>query len=1285
MKKFLATLLILILLGGASLVYFLAKSFNAEAYQQQIIQTISELTGRKFVVSGQTSVRFIPMPTIVMTGVYLTNQSGSDRANMITIDTVKVQIEWSSLLKTPLVVKSIELGKPTLYLERLESNRANWDLPLFSAPDENINDGNLLAGASAIGNTKIDQVDIKSGSIFYINKITKKTMELKNINAELSIDSLKGPYAVKGTAHAGKEILSGSFNVGRIRNDSPATLTAKIEEKNSELSIDFNGKITKNNPTSLFTGDGSFTLKKPAPILTALGLSNPPETLTKSAVGSFTLDGTPLVDTLKNFTIRFGNEDTAFAMTSTLAYAYETKTAPAKISGDIAFNTLDIDAFKPMFKNVTLKSLTTDNPHPIVNLKLDMTRVKIGADTLKNFKSNLSYLGPELRLTDGSVLLPGDTAAEFAANTGQTKGTPYVLVFAKGKTTAVKPLLSFLKIDTLLSGMDKVKSLDADVRVTLAPNFMSVLLNGVQFDATTLSGSIDWETGAKKAFAVTLNVDNLNLDTYTGWKAPQDKIILSDLPELIRQRAAEPNALANADITFKTTFSALTWHNLPMTSGILAGSLKEGTLTLTNAEFSDTATANLKATATLTGIGKPTAALSELSLNFTAEQLPVFMQRAGLTSSLPLFTSASDTQIAGTLSGTNNIWKTNVMANLSDAEIKLAGTISLVGKQTKFQSFNFNVNHPNFQKFLGLMNQAPSLFKNLDGGLRASGTLNGTDNALKLSPLEASVGTQRISGTLDYSADSAGQKIVADLGSPALDLDRVLPSANTLFKNGRPSPDAFNFTPLNEWDVALKLSAGRLTYKTLDLMNAKTTVTLKDKTLSVTNLNGTNRAAGNAPFAADASLTWATEPTLKVSLNASDITVRPDFFIVNKFSYGGGKSSLKGEFLTAGNSPAAMLSSLGGSGNVLFAGGTFIGMDLAKIDPLIKKTMAEGSSQDAFDTALARLLQLGKTPVTSMGGAYTITKGLVRFMDMTVKTPTAIATPTQLTYNAPTGSVELSMPMTLNAYTQFPPILISASADAGKSLYTSDTADLSNAVLGVVKKEAAATEAATSAATAQKEQVAAANRQTAVKQAIIDANKTVKQISADLQNTSTEKAAQLMQNAADALAVVNQLAIKERLTSEQEDKILEYSRLSVLKANEAKAAAAEDNVLDYRQTIAQFNSKASAMVTKMKKIGANKTQIAIIPRLVKQAEQDLMTLANIQSQVADKAGESALLAQATEAYKSIETAYENVVKFESETPPAPTTKTSTSTVTEPAPTPAPAPVRGTIRRPGIRG
>ena len=101
MKKFLLTLLFILLLAAGTGIYYLSRTLNAQSYQQQIIAAVFELTGRKMTVSGQTSLSLLPSPTITMTGVYLPNHAGSDKTNMLSADKLNVEIDRVSLFKTP--------------------------------------------------------------------------------------------------------------------------------------------------------------------------------------------------------------------------------------------------------------------------------------------------------------------------------------------------------------------------------------------------------------------------------------------------------------------------------------------------------------------------------------------------------------------------------------------------------------------------------------------------------------------------------------------------------------------------------------------------------------------------------------------------------------------------------------------------------------------------------------------------------------------------------------------------------------------------------------------------------------------------------------------------------------------------------------------------------------------------------------------------------------------------------------------------------------------------------
>lgn len=1253
MKKFLLTLLFIFILAAGTGIYYLSRTLNAQSYQQQIIAAVSELTGRKMTVSGQTSLSLLPGPTIIMTGVYLPNHAGSDKTNMLTADKLKVEIDWGSLFKTPLVVKNIEIEKPVLYLERLPSNRANWELPFLSAPDENLNDARILGTVSPMQSTRIDNLNIIGGTVKFINKITDEECDLENINGTLKIDALKGPYIFNGSAHYGKVILNGSVDVGRIRNDRAAPLKFTITEKTSGLNLNFTGEITNHDPKSILNGDATFTLQKPAVLMETLGFEVLNDTLKKEAVGNFGLQITPLTDTLNNFIIRFGNEDGAFAVTTTLEKHVKTPTAPAYMTGDLAVNMLDYAAFKPYFDKIDWSYLQQEKIGENITLTFHVDRILTGDETIRSLEGKMAYADKKLTVTNGKATLPGKTAVNFTVHTGIQSGKPYVLLGGDLSTDDLRPVLKMADITVQDVPQNLLKKTTAKGSMTIAPGFASLDLSSFKIDTTEGAGSIAWAPENPKKMELDVTFNNLNLDSYTGFKRTNDKIQIETLPALINNLAQNAKDLSDWDLKFKTNFKAFTWHALPITSGSAAGTLKGGVLKVDNAEFSGVATATLNVSGEVTGLGTEVANINSMNFSFAAAQLPIFMGRAGLESSLPLFKQATNAKFAGSVSGSNNTYKTNVLLQLSDASIKLSGGIAKVDETLRFQNLNLNVSHPNTQRFLSLLNVSNKYVDNLTGALRVQGVLNGDMNDWRFAQGDVSIGVQKLTGQVSYSGKQ-GKKIAATLASPIFEAERFIPKQTSLLdSNGKLSTKEFNFSPLSDWDIDVKLTAGRLMYKVLDLMNANVAFRIRDRVFTLADFSGKQRNAANSVFKANGTLSWVSDPTVKASIDLTDTPVRSDFMIINRFSFGGGKVAVRGDFTAAGKSPAAMMADLSGNGSASFTGGQIIGADFAAIDPLIKTTMSQNATQQTFDAGLERLLHSGKTPVNSLGGGFTISGGVLRFMDMSLRTPTTIANPTQVVWDLSKQDVEVSIPVKLNAYPQFPPFVLGLASNGAKAVYTTDYADLSNAVSGMVRKEISSQEEQARQEQLAAQEQAAEQRQNAIKQAITQANTIVKQTGRDLQNIGNEKALIALQNATDALTVVNQLAIRENLTHEQENTILQQARLAILRANEAKEEASRDGTLDYRQTITALEAQADAMIAKMEALHRQKPQIAIIPRLIDASRKNRARIMSARQQIgaAPEETRAALLGDATAAYGEIEDAYANVMRFDDQLTP----------------------------------
>lgn len=1265
MKKFILTVLFIAVLLVGTFAYLLVRSLNAQSYQQQIISAVADLTGKEMTVASTPSLKWWPMPTLVMNGITISNHNGSEKQNMLTADSLQVQIEWASLFETPLVVKNVELIKPVLHLERLENNQANWDLPLFSAPDSDINDALFLGTQNTSSTMKIEKLHIQNGTVVYDNKITGQNATFEALNGDIAVSSLKGPYQFDGTAKIFGTTFAGKINSEVIRNDMASKITAQITEKNSGLQLDFNGEFSPSDPKKVVWGDASFAIAQPQPLMEAFGFPILNDILKQSVVGSFAINITPLEDKLNNLIVRFGTDENPFAVTTTLTYAPKTAVSPESYTGQIAINKLDYAAFKPYFDKFGWTDLTnTETVLPNVQSTLNISELVLPTGTLKNTSADVLFANHQLSLTGGKTTLLETSPITFRINGGQKDKKPYLVSHVSGTTTNAEALFKLLNIQTSTAptqdgqattpSIEKIiKNIETDAQITWTPETLSVQFNKLTVDAVNATGSVDVALNNAKNLTVNLDVNNLNLDTYTGWTEPKDKTNLSDLPNLFRKTAENANGLKEWNATFNTTFNALTWHKLPITKGVLNGTLQNGTLTINQAEFNGVATASLKTNGAISGLGTNTATIDSLSFSFSAGQLPLFLERAGLTSNLPLFKNASETKIAGSITNDDNMWKSNVMLTLNDASVKLNGSMAFVENNTNFKDFNINITHPNFHKFLSLINIDPKPVDKLNGALRAQGTLNGTLKDLSLTGADVSVGIQKIAGSLTYT-DNGTKKLVINATSPALEGERLIPQMALTNTDGTFSKKTFDFSKWDNWDIAVQLSIGRLSYKVLDLMDAKLGFTLKDKVLTLSQFSGIQRGNSNAKFNTSGQLSYINTPTLKADVELADLTVRPDFMIINKFSYGDGTMGLKGTFNTTGSSVMDMIDNLNGNGHILFANGQFIGLDLAKVEPLVRFATTKNMSQKDFDAQMNRLTKLGKTPVDSLSGGFSISKGIARCMDMTLKTPAGIATPTQIVWNIPTSALNMSAPIQINGLNNYPPIILTIDTNRAKKTYNVDYTDLSNVISGqvqqVIDAQVQAKQQAELMAQQQEQQKQEQERQNqieALNKLVEQAQTTVPQMAKELQDVSDDKTKALIQNALDALSIVNQLALKENKTSEQTAMLAEQAKLALIKINEAQKAAAEAPV-NYTQTVAKMEKAASQMVGKMSALQRSLPHIVIIPKLTEQATQNLNILQSAKTRLgtASQNEQTTILTEATNAYKAIESAYSNVMRFD---------------------------------------
>ena len=172
-----------------------------------------------------------------------------------------------------------------------------------------------------------------------------------------------------------------------------------------------------------------------------------------------------------------------------------------------------------------------------------------------------------------------------------------------------------------------------------------------------------------------------------------------------------------------------------------------------------------------------------------------------------------------------------------------------------------------------------------------------------------------------------------------------------------------------------------------------------------------------------------------------------------------------------------------------------------------------------------------------------------------------------------------------------------------------------------------------------------------IKQAITDARNAVKIADEKLFAGDNDSAAFLLQNARDALAIVNQLSVKEKLTDAQYIQLMEQSRLAVLKAKEAIDEAVRDLYFEDRKQVQTFLKQAQEMLLQIKAIHDANPEIEIVSKLLVPVEQYVSVLKETNLKFSNDVSQDEhdeLMQIAREAFSKIVHAYEYVARFEPE-------------------------------------
>jgi uncharacterized protein involved in outer membrane biogenesis len=563
---------------GLLIVVALAAPFfiDLNDYKAEIAAEAKKATGRDLAIDGDISLSILPSPGVTVSGIRFGNAPGGSTPDMATLESARVKVALMPLLSGKVEVEEVVLDKPTFIFEKLKDGSGNWQIaPEAEAPEAGVTPAPSAAPSSGgdmavvIRNASID-----GGTLIYRDLAAGTEQKVENLNIDLSLDSLTGPFQAQGGATVANIPLGFRIKTGALDQRAPMPLDVSFSLTEANATIGFVGQVdvsavedpSKPIVTGKLSSKGENLAKLIAgmPGQSADGL--PPLMSQAFAVDADITAGTTNAKT-ENFTANLGD----LSAKANVAANYQ---AAPTVQANVAIGRIDLDKLMPAgeAKQETAEAPAESAPakpaEPFslpgdvtADLGVTVQQIVYKGQAIDEAVASMQLANGQFNLKNASAKLPGGSSVAANGVVTAVNGQPNFDGALKANSSNLRAL-----IEAFAPGA--VKDVPGDRLTKLALN-TGVKYNPAQAELANLKATLDQSNitggvvvalpdGAQRkqiGLGVGLAVDKLNLDGYMP--APSAKAAEPAATQTKKEQDGNPlKALApladyNANVDFK--------------------------------------------------------------------------------------------------------------------------------------------------------------------------------------------------------------------------------------------------------------------------------------------------------------------------------------------------------------------------------------------------------------------------------------------------------------------------------------------------------------------------------------------------------------------------------------------------------------------------------------------------------------------------------------------------------------------------------------------------------------
>lgn len=670
----------ILIVGLIGTILVVPSFLNWNEYKAQFEQTASGYTGRDVKIKGDISLSLLPTAALSVKDVTVTNLDGGKAEYIISLKSLDVQVSFPSVISSifggRVKVEKFILVDPIIALERMPDGRVNWDL----------NGRNTAADESRASSADIslDIFQIVNGQISFEDMASGQRELLRKINANVKVKSINGPFEVVGSAKYKGLDAELDLNLGKNRQGKKAPVKLLMALLNNRVKVNMIGGIILNGTSPSFAGKLDVTASDAGDIFVMVDRFNGQKNPAVRKVGQdFALD--TLVDvtadkmTVNELNVRIGQSRGQGNGQVSLG-------EKVNIVATLSVNKLDLDPLLSVFPvsqeipSAPLGSAGPGGKGPLHGDRL-LSRlsgefdVKLGA--LKYNDKIASQIALKLLAKAGLIdittlqaRMPGGSSLVFSGQIAPPAAPADAQTTLSGdlslKASNLRGLLSWLKLDAAHIPSGRLAQFSYQSRLKLTSDLLQLYDIEGELDAVRYKGGVSYALSARPSYGLSLELENLNLDSYRTPAADPDEDSKQDLKKILLR-------LSEFDADYKITLSKFTVGGVKIRAGQLDGLLLGGQLDAKVIKLDDAAGVNFNAS----GQGKNFATKPEFSLTLSANAKSLATLQRSIKSATPIIDlrKLGEMKLQGSLSTTLEKMDVDLTSSFGVKKLDVVGTI----------------------------------------------------------------------------------------------------------------------------------------------------------------------------------------------------------------------------------------------------------------------------------------------------------------------------------------------------------------------------------------------------------------------------------------------------------------------------------------------------------------------------------------------------------------------------------------------------------------------------------